>query len=91
MRNADNIQKDIKTAKALSIIEGVCFFVAGICAAMAGSILGYASGGLMIIMSCFSLAPVFLGGDEYFKALGSGLLEDKDADEIADFTEEKRK
>lgn len=83
--------KDIKMAKALTIIEGVCFFVAGICAAMAGSILGYVSGGLMIIMACFSLAPVFLGGDAYFMALGSGIVEDKDADEITFFTEEKRK
>ena len=87
----DKIRKDLNWAKALSLIEGVCFFVAGLCALMAGSLLGYISGGMMIILGCASIFPVFVGGNEYFLNLGVSIAEDKTADEMFEKFEEEHK
>ena len=54
----ENVKKDVKFAKFLSLFEGICFFVAGICALVAGSLLGYISGGLMIIFGCLKKLKV---------------------------------
>ena len=80
----ENVNKDVKFAKFLSLFEGICFFVAGICALMAGSLLGYISGGWMIIFGCANIVPVFVWGDEYFANFGMSLAEDETADECFD-------
>lgn len=83
-----NIQKDIKWFKALSLFEGVCFFVAGICALMSGGILGWISGVTLAIMACMSIAAVFFGGDSMFLAMGVSIAEDENADDYIEHLEE---
>ena len=82
--------KEIKWAKALSFFEGVCFFMAGICALVAGNVLGYISGILMVILGCGSIYPVFVGGDEYFVNLGMSLAKDMRVDEYYERKEDER-
>lgn len=90
-QTADSIQKDLNWAKALSVFEGACFFVAGICAFLADNLLGYISGALMVILGCGSIFPAFFGGDEYFLNLGMSLSEDSTVDEFGEQMEEATK
>ena len=86
----DSIRKDLNWAKALSLFEGVCFFMAGICALLSGSILGYISGGLLIILGCMSIFPVFFGGDGYWVNLGMSLAKDEGLEEYGERIEEEK-
>lgn len=91
MVNEEDVRKDLRMTKALSLFEGICFFVAGICAMMAGNVLGYISGVLMIILACSSLAAVFLSGDNYFINMASSLAMDETMDEFESREEETKK
>jgi len=86
----ENFHKNIIWAKALSFFEGVCFFMAGLCAVLSGSILGYISGALLIIAACCSLFPVFVGGDSFWIGIGASLAEDDDFTEYGERLEEMR-
>ena len=86
----DSEKKSLRTIKALSVLEGVFCFVAGVCALMAGSTLGYISGGLLIALACMNLVPVFIGGNEYFITIGTSLAEDEDVHQYAERVEENK-
>lgn len=86
----ENIHKDIIWSKCLSFFEGVCFFMAGLCAVLSGSILGYISGALLIVVACINLFPVFVGGDSYWIGLGTSLVEDEDVVEYGERLEEMK-
>lgn len=81
----------IRGSMALSLIEGVCFFIAGVCGLMAGSILGYISGGMLMVLACSNLLAVFVGGGKYFLSLGVSLAEDETAEEYGARIEEDNK
>lgn len=83
-----NIQKSVKIARALSLFEGVCFFMAGICALLAGSIMGYISGVLLIAIGSANIFPVVVGGDSYWTNLGLSLAEDDDVIKYGERMEE---
>lgn len=85
-----DVKKSLRGIKALSLIEGVCFFVAGICALLAGNVLGYISGGLMVILGCSSILPVFVGDDGYFYTLGKSLVENDTMEEYGERIEEAK-
>lgn len=91
MVNKEDVRKELRFAKALALFEGICFFVAGICAMMAGNILGYISGVLMIILACSSLAGVFFGGDDYFLNMGASMAFDETMEEFCERTEGEQK
>lgn len=86
-----DIQKDLKMAKILSLFEGVCFFMAGICALLAGSVMGYISGGLLIAIGSANICPVFVGGDNYWVNLGLSLSEDDDVIKYGERMEEVKR
>ena len=90
MEDMESIKKDIRWAKTLSIFEGVCFFVAGICTLMTLTMLGYISGGLLVILACMNIYPAFSGRDEYWVNMGMSLANDEDADEYGMRMEESR-
>ena len=81
----------IRGSMAITLIEGICFFMAGICGLMAGSILGYISGGVLMVLGCLNLVAVFLGGGKYFLNLGLSLAEDETAEEYGARVEEDDK
>ena len=87
----ENIRKDLNMARALSLFEGVCFFLAGVSAILAANILGYISGGLLIILSCMSILPVFVGGDAYWLSLGTSLAKNEDVMEYGARIEEDKR
>ena len=82
---------EIRGSTALLLIEGICFFMAGICALMAGSLLGYISGGVLIVLACAGLVGVFFGGDKYLLNLGVSLAEDETTEEYEARVEEDDK
>lgn len=84
----DSVRKTLKASKALSLFEGVCFFVAGICALMSGGILGWISGVTLVILACMSIAAVFFGGDNMFLAMGVSMAEDENTDDYIEHLEE---
>lgn len=85
------IWKGVKIARALSLFEGVCFFMAGICALLAGSIMGYISGGLLIVIGSANIFPVFFGGESYWTNLGLSLAEDDDVIKYGERMEEVKR
>ena len=74
--------KDLKMAMALSIFEGICFFVAGVCGLMTATLLGYISGGLLIILACMNIYPVFFRGGKFFLNMGISLANDEQAEDF---------
>ena len=86
-----DMNKTLRGTMALTLIEGICFFMAGICGLMAGSILGYISGGVLMVLGCLNLVAVFLGGGKYFLNLGASLAEDETAEEYGARIEEDDK
>lgn len=90
-----NVRKNLRQAKILSLIEGICFFVAGICALLAENLLGYIGGGLLTILGCMGLFPVFIAGDEFFLGMGISLASDQTTNEYGEMLdrmkEEKNK
>ena len=91
MVNKEDVRKELRFAKALALFEGICFFVAGICAMMAGNVLGYISGVLVIILAGSSLAGVFFGGDDYFFNMGAAMALDETMEEFNERTEGEQK
>lgn len=86
-----DMNKTLRGTMALTLIEGICFFMAGVCGLMAGSILGYISGGVLIVLGCLNLVAVFLGGGKYFLNLGLSLAENETAEEYGARVEEDDK
>ena len=86
-----DMKKTLRGTMALTLLEGVCFFIAGVCGLMAGSILGYISGGVLMVLGCLNLVAVFLGGGKYFLNLGLSLAEDETAEEYGARVEEDDK
>lgn len=86
-----DMKKTLRGTMALTLLEGVCFFIAGVCGLMAGSILGYISGGVLMVLGCLNLVAVFLGGGKYFLNLGVSLAEDETAEEYGARIEEDDK
>ena len=82
--------EELKWTKFLALFEGIFFFMAGICAMMSGSILGYISGGALVILGCASIFPVFTGGDAYWINMGIGLAENESLEEYTERTEEEK-
>jgi len=74
----ENVKRELRWTMGLTCFEGIVFFIAGICALMTATILGYISGGLLIVLACGNLFPVFFRGGEYFLNLGISIAEDED-------------
>ena len=65
--------------------------MAGFCALLAGSIMGYISGGLLIAIGSANILPVFVGGDSYWVTLGISLAEDDDTNKYGERMEEVKR
>lgn len=86
----ENVKRDLRWTMGLTCFEGIVFFIAGICALMTATILGYISGGLLIALACANLFPVFFHGGKYFLNLGISIAEDEDADTYGRRLEEEK-
>ena len=84
----ENAKKDLRIMKTLSVIEGACYFMAGVCAVMSASTLGYISGALMIILACMSLLPNFIGRGSLFVNMETSLVKNENLDEFSSRVEE---
>ena len=86
----DNNKKDIQWFKAMSIFEGACFFVAGICALVADNAVGYIAGFLLVVFACMNFWTVIVGGDKQISVMGESFACDDDMDTYGEKLEEAK-